>query len=187
MMDITVISNDEQQRLISISSLSTEKTFNKDIISETNKNIENQLSTETKQQTLIGRLFSRLIKIFRSLHLPHLSDRILRLIFLLFITLIGFTSFTVALIVGSSIVEFKQQCPLYASFQFQISQTPESNWTVKIIPLSERFSSQSTCDFCTFYNVFTFMYCVMTGFFFILFNSDKRIITTNDQCLIIPW
>jgi hypothetical protein len=172
-MDITVLINEEQQQLIQMSSLSTEK----------NNNIENEQSIKIKQQTLIRRLLSHL----RSLHLPHLTDRILRIIFLLFITLIGITSFTIALIIGSSIVHFKHQCPLYASFQFQIFKTIESNWTVKILPLSEKFSSQSTCDFCTFYNVFTFIYCIMTGFFFILFNGDQTIVTTNDQCLIIPW
>jgi len=172
-MDITVLINEEQQQLIQMSSLSTEKS----------NNIENEQSIKIKQQTLIRRLFSHL----QSLHLPHLNDRILRIIFLLFITLIGITSFTIALIVGSSVAHFKHQCPLYSSFQFQIFQTIESNWTVKILPLSEKFSSQSTCDFCTFYNVFTFIYCIMTGFFFILFNGDQRIVTTNDQCLIIPW
>jgi hypothetical protein len=180
-MDITVINNDEQ-KLMQMSSVSTEITFN-----ENNNNIENQLSTETKQQTFTIRLFSRLRKTLSSIHLPHLSDKILRMIFLLFITLIGSTSFTIAILVGSSIVQFKQQCPLYASFQFQLFQTSESNWTVKIIPLSERFSSQSICDFCTFSNVFTFIYCIITGFFFILFNSDQRIVITNDRCLIIPW
>jgi len=173
-MDITVLINDEQQQLIQMSLLSTEKS----------NNIEQELLTKTKQQTLIQRLFLWLRKPFKSLHL---TDRILRIIFLLFITLIGITSFTIALIVGSSVAHFKHQCPLYSSFQFQIFQTIESNWTVKILPLSEKFSSQSTCDFCTFYNVFTFIYCIMTGFFFILFNGDQRIVTTNDQCLIIPW
>jgi hypothetical protein len=181
-MDTIVLPNDEQQQLITMSSFSLEKNHNDNIITlhETNPNTEKQIS---KQETL----FSWLRKHFTSLHLPHFSDRTLRTIFLLFITLIGVTSFTIALIVGSSLVQFKQQCPLYASFKFRIFQTIQSNWTVKIIPLTEKFSSQSICDFCTFSNVFTFIYCIMTGFFFILFNGDQRIVTTNDQCLIIPW
>jgi hypothetical protein len=190
-MDVTVLKDDDQHQLIRMSSLSTEKTFDENLISKINtNNTENELSTQTQQQQqqiLILRLFSWLRKFFRSFHLPHLSDRILRLIFLLFITLIGITSFTIALLIGSSMLRFKQQCPLYASFQYKIFQTIHSNWTVRILPLSEKFSSQSTCDFCTFYNVFTFIYCIMTEFFFILFNGDHRVITTNDQCLIIPW
>lgn len=122
--------------------------------------------------------FSRLLKF---------SDRTLRLIFLIFIVFIGVTSFSTALMVGSTFFQFKQQCLLYATFQYQSVVTQESNWTIRIVPLTERFSSQSACDFCTFFNVFTFIYCVMTGFFFILFNGDPQIMTTNDRCLIIPW
>jgi hypothetical protein len=184
-----VTNNDEQQQLIPMSPISTRPTLNEDnirIISETNNNNNNE-RTELTQQRFIIRLLTRLREIFQSIRLPNLSDRILRIIFLLFITLIGSTSFTIALIVGSSMAQFKHQCPLYASFQYQILHTSTSNWTVKIIPLTEKFSSQSTCDFCTFYNVFTFIYCIMTGFFFILFNGDQKIVTTNDKCLIIPW
>ncbi|CAF0777264.1 unnamed protein product [Rotaria sp. Silwood1] len=200
-MDTTVINNEEQQQLIPMSSLLQEKNVNEDniiIICETNNNnnsnnnnnnnnIEKQMSSNNIQQIFVLRFYSDFKKFLTSLKLPHLSDNSLRITFLIFIALIGLTSFTIALIVGSSIVQFKQQCPLYASFKFQIFITSESNWTTKIIPLSERFSSQSTCDFCTFYNVFTFIYCIMTGFFFILFNSDQQIVATNDQCLIIPW
>ncbi len=191
-MKMHVKNNDEQQQLIPMYSISTERTLNEDnilIMSETNNNNNNnnEKNLSTEQQRLIIRLLTQLQTRFNSIHLPHLSDRILRIIFLLFITLIGLTSFTISLIVGSSILKFKHQCPLYASFQYQITHTRESNWTVKIIPLTEKFSSQSTCDFCTFYNVFTFIYCIMTGFFFILFNGDQRIVTTNDKCLIIPW
>ena len=141
--------------------------------------------SEIKQQKFLLRFFPLLA----SFHLPHFSDRSLRLTFLFFVTLIGLTSFITALIVGSSFVQFRQQCPLYASFKFEIiSSTNElSNITVRILPFSERYSSQSTCDFSTFYNVFTFIYCIMTGFFFVLFNSDHRVVSTNDQCLIIPW
>ncbi|CAF2654791.1 unnamed protein product [Rotaria sp. Silwood2] len=190
-MDTTIINNEEeQQQLIPMSSVLQEKNVNEDtiiIICETNNNNEKQTSPNIKQQTFVLRLYSDYKNFLTSLKLPPLSDSTLRIIFLIFIALIGLTSFTVALIVGSSIVQFKQQCPLYASFKFQIFTTSESNWTTKIIPLSERFSSQSTCDFCTFYNVFTFIYCIMTGFFFILFNGDQQIVATNDQCLIIPW
>ncbi|CAF0971616.1 unnamed protein product [Rotaria sordida] len=192
-MDTTVINEEEQQQLVPIPPLSQEKNVTEDtiiIICETNNNnnnMEKQASPNIKQQKFVLRLYSNFKKDLTSLHLPHLSDSTLRIIFLIFIALIGLTSFIIALIVGSSIVQFKQQCPLYASFEFQIFITRESNWTTKIIPLSERFSSQSTCDFCTFYNVFTFIYCIMTGFFFILFNGDQRIVATNDQCLIIPW
>ena len=45
----------------------------------------------------------------------------------LFITLIGITSFTIALIVGTSVVQFKQQCPLYASFNFDALNTNKSD------------------------------------------------------------
>ncbi|UJR37416.1 hypothetical protein I4U23_030120 [Adineta vaga] len=192
-MNINIENLDEEQQLIPMSPLSSNKTSNKDdniiVICESNHiaDNDNQSSIETKQQTFIQRYYSRLIQIISSIHLPHLSDNNLRIVFLLFITLIGLTSFTIALIVGSSIVQFKQQCPLYATFKFQTFINSPANWTIKIIPLTERFSSQSTCDFCTFYNVFTFIYCIMTGFFFILFNGDNRIITTNDQCLIVPW
>jgi hypothetical protein len=189
-MDMNIKNHDEQQQLIPMSSFSPEKNSNDDditILCETNNNLDTQTSTEIKQQTCFLRFCSWTTKILPSLHLLHLSDNTLRIIFLIFITLIGLTSFTIALIVGSSIVQFKQQCPLYATFKFRTLIISESNWTVKIIPLSERFSSQSTCDYCTFYNVFTFIYCIMTGFFFILFNGDQRIITTNDRCLIIPW
>ncbi len=163
-----------------MSSISIEPRLNEDnllIISETNNQIE----------LTQNRFIRRLRQICRSIRFPNLSDRILRIIFLLFITFIGSTSFTIALIVGSTNVQFKHQCPLYATFQYQLLHTSTSNWTVKIIPLTEEFSSQSTCDFCTFYNVFTFIYCIMTAFFFILFNGDQKIVTTNDKCLIIPW
>jgi hypothetical protein len=189
-MDITITNNDEQQ-LIPMSPLSPDKKLKEDniiIIHETtNKKLEKAIPAEIKQQIFALRLCSWLRKIFSSLHLPHLSDNILRTIFLVFIVLIGLTSFTIALIIGSSVANFKQQCVLYSSFKFQTFITFESNWTVKIIPLTERFSAQSTCDFCTFFNVFTFIYCIMTSFFFILFNGDHRVITTNDRCLIIPW
>lgn len=145
--------------------------------------------SEIKQQKFLLRLCSCPVNFFRSIHPPHFSDRSLRITFLLFITLIGLTSFIMALIIGSSVVQFKQQCPLYASFKFELitTSTKEHNWTVKINPTSAQFSSPSTCDFCTFYNVFTFIYCIMTGFFFVLFNADQRIVTNNDRCLIIPW
>ena len=146
------------------------------------------IQSAIKQQKFLLRLCSCPLSIFRSIHPPHFSDRSLRITFLLFITLIGLTSFTIALIIGSSVVQFKQQCPLYASFKFELlTTTKEHNWTVKINPLSVQFSSPSNCDFCTFYNVFTFIYCIMTGFFFVLFNADQRIVTNNDRCLIIPW
>lgn len=115
------------------------------------------------------------------------SDRPLRIIFLICIALIGIVSFSIALIIGSVFVQFKQQCLLYATFDYQLFITRDSNWTVRITPLTERFSSQSLCDFCTFFNVFTFIYCVMTSFFFLLFNGDHRILATNDRCLIVPW
>ncbi|CAF1575401.1 unnamed protein product [Adineta ricciae] len=181
---------DEQRQLIPMSPLSPTITSNEDdiiVLCESNHIDDNQPSAETIPQTFILRFYTRLVQIISSIHLPHLSDNNLRIVFLLFITLIGLTSFTIALIVGSSIVQFKQQCPLYASFKFQTFAHTPTNWTIKIIPLTEKFSSQSTCDFCTFYNVFTFIYCIMTGFFFILFNGDARIVTTNDQCLIVPW
>lgn len=187
--DTSIKIGDEQQQLIPMISLSSGKTLNDDddihVMCETDNNLDTPTSTEIKQQTFVLRFCSSIMKILKSLH--HLSDHTLRIIFLFFIILIGITSFTIALIVGSSTVQFKQQCLLYASFKFQTIITNESNWTVKIVPLSEKFSSQSTCDYCTFYNVFTFIYCIMTGFFFILFNGDQRIITTNDRCLIIPW
>jgi hypothetical protein len=185
-MDTSITSDDEQQKLISMSALSPDRNSKEEniiILHETKR----ALPSEIKQQTFVLRICSWLTKIFTSLRLPHLSDRTLRTIFLLFIILIGLSSFTIALIVGSSVSHFKQQCVLYSSFKFQTFITLDSNWTVKIIPLTEKFSAQSTCDFCTFFNVFTFIYCIMTGFFFILFNGDQRIITTNDRCLIIPW
>lgn len=186
-MDKTVRYNDDQQQLIRMSTLPTEKSFNEEIALETNNKIEEEISTENQQQTFVQRLSQSIRNFFKSFPRPHLTDRLLRIIFLLFIIAIGTTSFIIALIVGSSIVKFKQQCPLYASFQYEIARTIYSNWTIKIIPLTEKFSSQATCDFCTFYNVFTFIYCIMTGFFFVLFNGDHKIVTTNDQCLIIPW
>ncbi|CAF1184785.1 unnamed protein product [Rotaria sordida] len=192
-MDTTITNNDEQQ-FIQMSALSSEKyskkNHNVNICEITNlNNNEIQITTisKIKQRNFFLHLISWPIRFFTSLHIPHFSDRSLRIIFLLFITLIGITSFTTSLIVGSSTVQFHQQCPLYASFKFKRLSTTTSNWTIRIIPSSERFSSQSTCDFCTFYNVFTFIYCIMTGFFFVLFNSDKRIVTTNDRYLIIPW
>ncbi|CAF1357912.1 unnamed protein product [Rotaria magnacalcarata] len=190
-MDTTVINSEEQRQLVPMSSLSQEKNSNEEdtiiVTSETNDSMENETPKKIKEKLFILRLCSNLKQNLTSLQRPHLSDSTLRLIFLLLIALIGLTSFTIALIMGSTIVQFKHQCPLYASFTFQTFITSESNWTVKIIPLTEKFSSQSTCDFCTFYNVFTFIYCIMTGFFFILFNGDQRIVATNDQCLIIPW
>lgn len=190
MMNETTANHDEQRQLIPMSSISSEKIINEEqilITSEINNQIENDLPIRTGPQQFVQRLRLQFNQIYHSIHLPHLSDRCLRIIFLLLITLIGCTSFTIALIVGSSIVRFKHQCPLYASFTYQIQNTTSSNWTVKVVPLTEKFSSQSTCDFCTFFNVFTFIYCVMTGFFFILFNSDESIVTNNDKCLIIPW
>lgn len=190
-MATIVTNNEEQQQLIPMVSLSQEKNSTEDttiIKCEIDEPIENEVSSnKLKQQAFLLRYYSHVKNALTSFEVPHLSDRTLRVIFLLFIAFIGLTSFTIALIVGSSIVHFKQQCPLYASFIFQTYVTSDSNWTVKIIPLTEKFSSQSTCDFCTFYNVFTFIYCIMTGFFFILFNGDQRIVATNDQCLIIPW
>ena len=180
-----------QQRM-QMSSLFADETFNENnivILNETDKTlvVQQTVPSDVNQQIIVFRLLSPALTLLRSLRVPHFTDRTLRIIFLSFIALIGSTSFTIALIVGSSVVQFKQQCPLYASFQFQTVQTAESNLTVKIIPLSEKFTSQSTCDFCTFYNVFTFIYCIMTGFFFILFNDDNRIMANNDRCLIIPW
>lgn len=175
------MTNHDAQQLIPMSSFSPEE--NTTVARE----INTPLTIELKQQTLVLRLFSFPVRILTSLHLPRFSDGTLRIIFLIFIALIGLSSFMVALIVGSTVVQFKDQCLLYATFHFQSFVTRESNWTVRIIPLSERFSPQSTCDFCTFYNVFTFIYCIMTGFFFILFNGDNRIMATNDRCLIIPW
>jgi len=169
------MTNNDGQQLIPMRTLSI----------DVNNEINKQTTSEINEQNFILRLISCPIQILRSLHHPHFSDQSLRRIFLLFITLIGLTSFTIALIIGSSIVQFKQQCPLYASFTFKTSI--ENNGTIKKILLSETFSSQSICDFCTFYNVFTFIYCIMTGFFFVLFNGDQRIVTTNDRCLIIPW
>ncbi len=171
-MNTSITTNDDQQ-LIPMCILSIEN--NKQTISEID------------QQKYPLRLFSCPIQILRSLHHPNFSDRSLRITFLIFITFIGLTSFTISLIIGSSIVQFKQQCPLYASFKFETSTSNESNWIIRIISSSEKFGSQSICDFCTFYNVFTFIYCIMTGFFFVLFNGDQRIVTTNDRCLIIPW
>lgn len=118
---------------------------------------------------------------------PNVSDRTLRTTFLLLICLVGITSFIVTLIVGWSFVRFKHQCPLYASFQFELLHRKESNRTIRILPSSENFGSQAICDFSTFFNVFAFIYCVISGFFFVLFNGDQRIVTSNDQCLIIPW
>jgi hypothetical protein len=179
----TTMTNHDAQQLIPMSSLSPEPEENIPVARDSNK----PSSTEVKQETLVLRLFSLPVRILASLHVPRFSDETLRIIFLIFIALIGLSSFMVALIVGSTVVQFKDQCLLYATFQYQSFVTRESNWTVKIIPLTERFSPQSTCDFCTFYNVFTFIYCIMTGFFFILFNGDNRIMATNDRCLIIPW
>ena len=190
-MSTTVADHEEQrQQLIPMSILSQGNNVNENdtnIICETDNNLEKSTTSDAQQQTFILRLYSRLRTALISLQFPHLSDNTLRITFLLFITLIGLTSFTVALTIGSSVVQFKQQCPLYASFKFQTIITNGSNWRIKIIPLSERFSPQTTCDFCTFYNVFTFIYCIITGFFFILFNGDQRIMINNDQCLIIPW
>jgi hypothetical protein len=45
-----------------------------------------------------------------------------------------------AIFIGSNIVQFK----------FETLTTIESNWTIRIITLSERFNSQSTCDFCNY-------------------------------------
>jgi hypothetical protein len=176
----TSITNNDGQQLIPMVTLSPAAYLK-------HENSIISYKSEIKQEKFLLRLFSYPMNILRSLHTPHFSDRSLRITFLIFITLIGLTSFTMALIIGSSIVQFKQQCPLYASFKFETLTTKENNWTIKIIPSSARFSSQSTCDFCTFYNVITFIYCIMTGFFFVLFNGDQRIVTTNDRCLIIPW
>jgi len=175
----TSINNNDQQQLIPMETISTK------IHQQNSIPIEDK--SEMKEEKFCLRCLICPMKLFQSIHLPHFSDRSLRLTFLLFITFIGLTSFTIALITGSIVVQFKQQCPLYASFRFQLLKTTTSNWTIHIYPQSERFSSQSTCDFCTFYNVFTFIYCIMTGFFFVLFNGDQRIVTTNDRCLIIPW
>lgn len=175
----TSINNNDHQQLIPLEAISMK-------INQQNSLPSENLS-EIKQQKFCLRCFVCPIKFLQSIHPPHFSDRSLRLTFLLFITFIGLTSFSIALIIGSIVVQFKQQCPLYASFRFQLLKTTTSNWTIHINHLSERFSSQSTCDFCTFYNVFTFIYCIMTGFFFVLFNGDQRIVTTNDRCLIIPW
>ncbi|CAF2514220.1 unnamed protein product [Rotaria sp. Silwood2] len=192
-MDTTITNNGEQQ-LIQMSALLSEKYLKEnrivtmcDTINSNNNEIQKLTLSKIKQRPSFLCLISRPMQILTSLHTPHFSDRSLRITFLLFTTLIGIISFTTALIVGSSTVQFKQQCPLYASFQFKTISTTTSNWTIRIIPSSERFSSQSTCDFCTFYNVVTFIYCIMTGFFFVLFNSDDRIVTTNDRYLIIPW
>lgn len=169
--------NDQQLIPLSVISTSNSQINNPDVI----------ISEMKQQKKFFLRLCSCPLNLLRAIHFPHFSDRSLRITFLFFITFIGLTSFTMALIIGSSIVQFKQQCPLYASFKYEILTTKESNWTVKIHIPSARFPPQSTCDFCTFYNVFTFIYCIMTGFFFVLFNADQRIVSTNDRCLIIPW
>ncbi|CAF3471328.1 unnamed protein product [Rotaria sp. Silwood1] len=190
----TTISNDDEQQIIPLSALSSEKNSKEnhiasmyETISSNNNKIQKLTISETQQRTSVLHLIAWPIRILTSLRTTHFSDHNLRIAFLLFIMLIGITSFTTALIVGSSTVQFKQQCPLYASFKFKILNTTTHNWTIRIVPSSEKFSSQSICDFCTFYNISTFIYCIMTGFFFILFNSDHRIITTNDRSLIIPW
>ncbi|CAF0842010.1 unnamed protein product [Adineta steineri] len=187
-MDTSIATNDEQQ-LIQMSALSPEENpvIMRETINLNNNEIKEQTKAEIKQQTFVLRLFSWPIRILTSIHIPHFSDHGLRVTFLLFITLIGLTSFTSALIIGSSVVQFKQQCPLYASFKFESVTKLDNNYTVRLVQNSERFSPPSTCDFCTFYNVFTFIYCIMTGFFFVLFNGDQRIVKSNDRCLIIPW
>lgn len=175
---MAIKSNDNQQ-LIPLSSLKSEKDNN------TNVSIHIIASSNTKSSNFFMRLYP--IRMLKSIRIPTFSDVNLRRIFLLLITFIGLTSFTIALIVGSSTEKFKQQCPLYATFKFQISSTALSNFTVKILPLSEKFSSQSICDFGTFFNVSTFIYCIITAFFFVLFNGDQSVVTTNDRYLIIPW
>ncbi|CAF0897254.1 unnamed protein product [Adineta ricciae] len=193
-MDTSITNNDEQQ-LIQMSALSPEKLAQEEkvvIVREKpttiiTTDVKPPTKAELKQQTFVLRLFSWPLHLLTSCHIPHFSDRSLRLTFLLFITLIGLTSFTIALIVGSTVVQFKQQCPLYATFNFEKLTKLNENWLLKLNPASEIFSSPSTCDFCTFSNVFTFIYCIMTGFFFILFNGDHRVIRSNDRCLIIPW
>lgn len=175
-MDTTIISEDGQQ-LVPLSILTPDGKHS----------IERTPTVEVKSQSLVSRLSSLPVHVLQSFRLPRFSDRTLHLVFLSFIGLIGITSFTIALLVGFSVLQFKDQCFLYATFDFRTLATDESNLTVRITPSSERFSPQSTCDFCTFYNVFTFIYCVMTAFFFILFNGDHRIMTTNDGCLVVPW
>ncbi|UJR08819.1 hypothetical protein I4U23_013074 [Adineta vaga] len=193
-MDTSITNNDEQQ-LIQMSALSPEKLVqdeNNVIMRETPTITNGKKPTteaELKQQVFILRIFSWPIQLLTSCHIPHFSDHSLRLTFLLFITLIGLTSFTIALIVGTSVVQFKQQCPLYASFQFKYDTLTriKNSSTLKVLLTGETYGSQSTCDFCTFSNVFTFIYCIMTGFFFVLFNGDHRVVRSNDRCLIIPW
>jgi hypothetical protein len=147
-----------------------------------------QTKSESKSATFLSSLFSFVpSQTFTFVHLLSLSHRTLRCTFIVFILLIGLTSFTSALITGSIFLQFKQKCSLFASFKFDLISTHDNNWTIRIAPLSEKFTSQVLCDFCTFYNVLTFIYCVMTCFFFILFNGDHRIVTSNDRCLIIPW
>ena len=140
----TTISSDEGQQIVPMSILTP----------EAKRSVEPQPTVEIKSSpTILFRLSSLPTRVLQSFRVPRFSDRSLRLVFLTFIALIGITSFTIALIIGFAVLQFKDQCLLYASFDFHTLVTHESNWTVKIIPLSERFSLQSTCDFCTFYNV----------------------------------
>lgn len=190
-MDKTIPIIDQQQLIHKTTSLSESNisTMQETIIDKHCNGIQKSTSLTDiiKHRTFKLWLLTSPVRGLKSIHIPHFSDRCLRTAFLLFITFIAITSFTVALIIGSTTVHFQHQCLFYASFKYELLQTIQSELTIKILPLSDKFSSQSTCDFYTFCNVFTFIYCVMTGFFFVLFNGDNRVITTNDRCLILPW
>lgn len=115
------------------------------------------------------------------------SNENLRIVFLFLIGFIGLISFTVALIIGSAYVQFQRKCFLYAKFRFMLINDQSKNLTIRLDLQTSEFSSASTCDFCTFFNVLTFIFCIITAFFFVLFNGNHRIIQNNDRGLIVPW
>ena len=133
-----------------------------------------------------------------------------RVAFMIFICTLTILSFFLFIPISQLYVNFNYQCPLYSNIYLRFSSVERTTLpaiqltdvvnttktsTINVLSQTQVFvdidqgkskwESMITCEYCLSISVLILCYCVISLFFFVMFNMHD--IIDNDDCLILPW
>ena len=117
------------------------------------------------------------------------SQTYLRSSFTIFISVAFVLGFLIFIPMSTIFINFSYQCPLYTQInQFKLTKlhSLETNQTKNYLELTDvNWSSQNLCIYCICAGVLTICYCVISMFFFVMFNIKDLV--ESDYFLLTPW
>jgi hypothetical protein len=113
------------------------------------------------------------------------NQHYLRILFIFLICVAFLLSFLTFMPIAITLKGFSYQCPLFSKIDYKLVQMDSNETLVDVNFKNSIWGSELVCQYSFCVGVLTVCYCVMSMFFFIMFNMKDLI--ENDYCLLMPW